>query len=172
MPIALAADNPFNDAAELDRLRVVLLRITRRIRATSPDDITASQLSTLGTVLRHGPIGISEIAEREHVQPPTASKIVARLEQRGSVERRTNPSDRRSQQIAITARGRALADEVRVAGRGWLAEQIATLENNDIASIAAALPALERLLGHYDAGNPETAPLGERAERQESRPKA
>lgn len=144
-----------HDTAELDRLRVVLLRLARRIRYSSNTTITASQMSTLWAVAKHGPIGISEIAELEHVQPPSASKIVANLERQGFVERTTNPTDRRNQLIAVAAAGTALIDEVRAAGRGWLVERLREVDPADVDLVMAALPVFEQMLGTYDSDRPE-----------------
>ena len=140
-------------AADLDRLRVVVLRIARRIRTSAPQEITASQLSTLGTILRHGPCTIGFIADVEHVQPPSASKIVSGLEQRGLVTRQADPTDRRCSRMVLTTAGEQVVADAREAGRGWLASRLPDLDDEEVATLAAAIPALERLLGTYDEGN-------------------
>ena len=139
-------------SADLDRLRVVTLRIARRIRTNSPETTTASQLSMLGTVMRHGPCTISFIAEVEHVQPPSASKIVASLEQQGLVTRQTDPDDRRCSKIIITDAGLAMVAHVREAGRSWLASRLTDLDDDEVRLLGQAVPVLERLLGPYDDG--------------------
>ena len=139
-------------SADLDRLRVVTLRIARRIRTNSPETTTASQLSMLGTVMRHGPCIISFIAEVEHVQPPSASKIVASLEQQGLVTRQTDPDDRRCSKIIITDAGLDMVAHVREAGRSWLASRLTDLDDDEVRLLGQAVPVLERLLGPYDDG--------------------
>lgn len=148
-----AVSGPRSDAVDLahsvddvDRLRVVLIRVARRIRSRAHGDITPSQLAVLGTVINHQPLTNGQIAEHEHVRPPTSSKIVDALERAGLVERRADPADRRCVQITATAAGHAYADEVRAAGRTWIAEQIDSLDGADVRAIEQALPALERLL--------------------------
>ena len=131
---------------EVDRLRLVLLRLARRIRTNSSGRITPSQLAVLGTIVRREQLTVGQIAELEHVKPPSVSKIVAALERGGLVERRTDPTDRRCAQIVATHDGISYVEEVRAAGRTWLASQLATLDDADVASIEAALPALDRLL--------------------------
>ena len=146
------------DPADLDRLRVVLLRLTRRIRASVDDGITASQRSTLGTIFHYGSVTVGQIAEREHVQPPSASKIVAALEQMGYVERSSDPADRRCSLISLTPAGRDAVNEMRAAGLGFLAGRLAELDPRDLATLEGSLPALERLLGGDDIA---TAPREE-----------
>jgi DNA-binding MarR family transcriptional regulator len=131
---------------DLDRLRLVLLRLSRRIRANSVGELTPSQFSLFTAVAKRGPVPVGHIAEIEHVRPPTASKIIAKLEDRGLVQRTADPDDRRCALIELSAAGREYLDEVRAAGRTWLAGQIAELDDADTAMLNDALPALERLL--------------------------
>ena len=131
---------------DVDRLRVAVLRLARRIRTNSSGTITPSQLFTLGTIIRNEGVTIGQIAELEHVKPPSASKIVAALEAEGLVERSVSPDDRRCTHIVATRAGRDHLEQVRTAGRGWISEQLSGLDRADIAAIERALPALERLL--------------------------
>jgi DNA-binding MarR family transcriptional regulator len=133
---------------DIDRLRLVLLRLTRRIRTRSIGSITPSQMAVLGTIIRHGQLTVGQIAEFEHVQPPSVSKIVTALEKIGYVERSVDPDDRRCTPLTATAAGLDYADEVRAAGRTWLAAQLDELDVLDIGAIERAMPALERLLGN------------------------
>jgi DNA-binding MarR family transcriptional regulator len=148
-PLDLSA--PTADAVpEIERLRLVLLRLARRIRTSSVDRLTPSQLAVLATVVRHGELTVGQIAEHEHVKPPSVSKIVAALEGAGLVERGVDPADRRCIPIVPTREGIAHLEEVRAAGRTWLATRIGELGDDDVATIEAALPALERLLGSVE----------------------
>lgn len=151
---AAASTRPDSLGVDADRLRLVLLRLSRRIRssyagaATSSQlSVTPSQLTVLATIHRHGRLTVGQIAEREHVQPPSASKIVAALERAGLVARTTDPTDRRYQPIETTAAGKAYLDQVRTAGRTFVASRLGELDAADVDAIAQALPALERLLG-------------------------
>lgn len=144
---------PLREPVEVERLRIVLLRLARRIRSTTVGEVGSSQFSALITVLRHGPLGVRAIADHEHIRPPTASKMVSALEADGLVERRTHPDDRRCQQIAITQVGIDLVADRRAAGRGWLTERLDQLDDTDITQLAEVLPALERLLGVPDDPN-------------------
>jgi DNA-binding MarR family transcriptional regulator len=132
---------------DLDRLRLTLLRLARRIRTSSAGSITPSQLAVVATVVTHGPLTIGQIAEAEQVRPPSASKIVAALEDQGLVERTDDPDDRRRTLIAATGAGEEYLATVRAAGRGWLASRLGDLDDDDVATLQDALGALERLLG-------------------------
>ena len=138
--------NVIGRSDDLDRLRIVLLRLSRRIRANSVGELTPSQFSLFVAVAKHGPLPVGRVAELEHVKPPTASKIIAKLDDRGLVQRTADPDDRRCALIEVSAAGREYIDEVRAAGRSWLAGQLAELDDADLATLNVALPALERLL--------------------------
>jgi len=136
--------------ADLDRLRVTFLRLARRIRASADETLTATQRSVLGTIFHLEPVSISEIAEREHVRVPSASRTVAGLEQAGLVARQVDPTDRRTSLISLTDQGRARFQAMRAAGLGFLAGRLRKLDDADVAILNASLPTLERLLGRFD----------------------
>lgn len=129
------------------RLRVALVRLSRllRQRARVTDDLTATLLAALGTIEARGPIPLGELAAAEAVQPPTMTKVVAKLADRGLVERQVDTGDRRVARVAVTPAGRALIAASRTRRDAFLAQQLATLSPADLASLVAALPVLERL---------------------------
>lgn len=133
-------------ADDVERLRLVVLRLSRRIRKHSVGELTPSQQAVFASVAKNGPATIGRIAELEHVQPPSASKIVASLEARGLVERQPDPDDRRCSLITATTAGIEYLEQARTAGRTWLAAQLVELDDADTQSLIAALPAIERLV--------------------------
>jgi DNA-binding MarR family transcriptional regulator len=120
-----------------------LLRMLRRAHVTSQ---SSAVLSALATVVRHGPIRIGELAEREGVTPATLSRMVTVLEREGFTERRTDPTDRRSAFLSATSAGRAAVDELLSARAQVLVRRIATLSAQDAAALSAGLDVIERLI--------------------------
>ena len=94
----------------------------------------------LATVARHGHLTVGQIAEIEHVKPPSVSKIVAALEQLGYLERTVDPVDRRCYPHPPHPRRIDYLDQVRAAGRTWLASRLDGLDPADVATISTALP--------------------------------
>ena len=84
------------------RLRLVIARTARRLRQEAGEELSPSQAAALATIDRHGPLTPSELAGRERVQRPTATRVIARLESRGLVDRTQDPADRSSLIDAIT----------------------------------------------------------------------
>src|SRR5881227_2139715 len=105
MPIS----NALLDDTELaSRLRLAVTRLARRLRQQAEGEATPSQLSALASVERLGPITLGELAAVERVQPPSMTRIVARLEESGYVTRVVDPTDRRVARAGITDAGREL----------------------------------------------------------------
>lgn len=59
--------------------------------------------------LAEGPLSLSELADAVQVDAPYATLIVDNLQDRGLVERRTDPADRRRKLVALTPEGRQAA---------------------------------------------------------------
>jgi DNA-binding MarR family transcriptional regulator len=114
-------------------------------------ELTESQLFALGAIDVYGPLRLSDLAVREHVSAPTATRIVSSLEERGLVHKQSNPEDRRSTLLAVTPAGRRMLDRVRGARTVELIRRLDRLEPAEVRAIAAALPLLERLAGDDDS---------------------
>ena len=68
-------------------------------------------------VLTEGPLSLSELADAVQVDAPYATLIVDKLEERGLVERRTDPADRRRKLVALTPAGATAAQGALLIGR-------------------------------------------------------
>jgi DNA-binding MarR family transcriptional regulator len=127
------------------RLQVTTTRLARRLRRESGAALTPSQLSVMSAIHRRGPVTLGALAECERVAPPTISRVVAKLEADGLVERVGDPEDRRVVRVSTTAAGEDLVSVSRQRKTEWLADRMAQLPARDRARISAALDALERL---------------------------
>lgn len=132
------------------RLRLSATRLARRLRQTSESGLTPSQLSALAAVERVGHLSLGDLAERERVSPPTITKVVAKLEADGLLERHTDGHDRRVCRVSATPAGVALLSESRRRKEAWLAGQIRQLDEDQRARLAGALDVLELLLTTKD----------------------
>jgi DNA-binding MarR family transcriptional regulator len=86
-------------------LRLVLARTARRLRQESGADLSPSLVSALSSIDRHGPLTPSELAAHERVQRPTATRVLARLEEAGLIERAPSPDDGRVAHLRLTEEG-------------------------------------------------------------------
>jgi DNA-binding MarR family transcriptional regulator len=127
-------------------LRVSLMRLARRLRLERPDEgPTPTQLAVLGTLERHGPMTLGELASHEKVQPPSMTRTTATLVERGLLTRVTAPADRRQVQIAISDAGIALLREDRKRRDAWLAGRFDKLTSDERALLHQVAPLLDRL---------------------------
>ncbi len=136
-------------ATELDtatQLRAVIGRLSRRLRPTaagSAAGLTPTRVSILFTVLRDGPIRISELAEREGVNPTMLSRAIAKLADAGLIERTSDPEDRRAGLVQAAPAGRRLAERMRRERTDAVKLALADLHPAEREQLERALPALE-----------------------------
>ncbi|HEY2429780.1 MAG TPA: MarR family transcriptional regulator [Acidimicrobiales bacterium] len=145
MPATAAAPNVSADFAP--RLRAVTARLHRLLRqhADPQLDLSQSLSSALATVSRTGPVTLGRLAELERVQPPSMTRIVAQLEERGLVVRTTDPSDRRIARVEVTPAATDALAELRTRRNEYLAARLADLRPSELRALEAAIPVLERL---------------------------
>ena len=123
-------------------LREAIQRLNRRVRQTrAVGDLTFSQLSALTSLQLAGALTPRELADVERVQPPTMTKIVFKLEERGLVVRTPHPTDGRQVILAPTEQGRAMYAQFEKVRNEWLAAQLAALspDDRDVLSRAAQI---------------------------------
>jgi DNA-binding MarR family transcriptional regulator len=134
------------DAETIDRLRRVLTRISRRVdRQVSGGGLTSTQLSVLASVELRGPLGLSELADYEGVNPTMLSRVVGKLEELGLIQRQVDETDRRAVRVEVTKAGSDLRRQLLIERSALLADRLAILSKNDAATVLAAIPALEAL---------------------------
>lgn len=127
-------------------LRLAVTRTARRLRLQAGGPLSPTLTAALATVANHGPLTPSELARREGVQRPTATKLVARLEAEGYVSRAEDASDRRSCVLATTEAGSAVLAGIRAAKDEYLAERLEALPAADRTTLARAAELLEEML--------------------------
>ncbi len=101
----------------------------------------------LFTVVRCGPIGMSELAREEDLNPTMLSRVVARLAEQGMLERTPDQDDRRAVVVSATEAGATLREETRQARTDVLARELDGLSDAEIGAVEAALPVIEKLAG-------------------------
>jgi DNA-binding MarR family transcriptional regulator len=129
------------------RLRLATMRLARLLRQHGDPGISQSLISALATVARCGPVTLGRLAELESVQPPSMTRIVAKLEDLGLVVRTVDDADRRVARVSLTPAADTLLAEVRIRRNEVLASRLGALDADELAALEAALPALERLAG-------------------------
>ena len=128
------------------QLRFAVMRLGRRLRQHAPEDITPSQLSALSVIVRDGRMTLSKLAEAERVQPPTVTRVVDALQQKGFVTRVPCEEDRRVAYVDATGEGRTLVEAIRRRRDAYLARRLRTFTPEERLLLERAAPLLERLI--------------------------
>jgi DNA-binding MarR family transcriptional regulator len=129
------------------RLRPVITRLSRRMRQEAGGEMSPTQSAALHTIDCYGPLTPSELATRERIQRPTATRVLARFEEAGLITRTADPTDRRSTLIATTPAGHDLVTRLKDRKDAYLARRLEHLSPEDRAALDRAADILERVLG-------------------------
>jgi DNA-binding MarR family transcriptional regulator len=99
----------------------------------------------LFTIVRLGPLRISELAELEGLNPTMLSRVIADLVAQELVSRVKDPDDRRAGLVEATPAGVALRARINAERNDALGRELAALPAADRAALERALPVLEAL---------------------------
>lgn len=121
--------------------RLVDLEVRRQLDGAT----SAAQLRMLNE-LQHGPQSLSSLARQQHVSPQAISELLPALVERGWIERIPHPQDRRQQLLQLTNAGLDAVRQAQTQAHKQLTGHVAGLSELELSIVAAALPALQRLL--------------------------
>jgi len=92
----------------------------------------------------------SELAEQLEMEPIAIGRVIDRLEAAGFVERRADPSDRRRWQLILTARARAVLDDMRKISLGLRKDATKGVSAAELKHITAVLEQIKENLSALD----------------------
>jgi DNA-binding MarR family transcriptional regulator len=142
---------------QLDRLAEELFAVVPQlhrlmdmgVRREMGSEASAPQLRLLGE-LQHGPQSISTLARHLHVSPQAICDLVQDLETRGWLVRSPHPRDRRQHLLTLTPEGETASVQARQQALKHLTPLLKLLSETELSIIAAALPALQRVLNQAE----------------------
>lgn len=144
---ATTADVQPVDVAELAAtLQVVINRLARQLRTERTEGLTFTAMAALATVVRHGPLPISELAGIERVKAPSMTRTVGILESMGLVVRRTAEADARMVMVSATEAGIETIERIRLARREWLSARLGQLSAEELSTLRAAAAVLTKVV--------------------------
>jgi DNA-binding MarR family transcriptional regulator len=92
------------------------------------------------------PQRITDLAAGEGVTQPAITSLVNRLQERGWLTRVDDPGDRRAVLVTLTPVGRDVYEQLRSEYRALLHEEMATLPDDDVKTLARAIDVLDELI--------------------------
>lgn len=121
--------------------------VRRRLRGvTPPPDLRPAQVELMLVVDRNPGVSVAAAARELRLADNTVSTLVNQLIRAGMLRRETDPDDRRAARLELTAAARRRIADWRDRRAHLVGARLDELPDEDQASIAAALPALRRLL--------------------------
>jgi DNA-binding MarR family transcriptional regulator len=146
-----SSPTPVLDTESAARLRMVIGRLSRRLR-TTPAGIAAGLSPTRSSLLlaidRRGPIRLSVLGESEGLNPTMMSRSVTQLVDAGLVTRTSDEGDRRAAWVCATDDGHGVAERMRRERTDAINTALGGLDEAQRRIIEQAIPALEILSDH------------------------
>lgn len=114
--------------------------------------LTNSRIVALATVLHSGELTMSELASAIDYPRPLATRLVDELVERGLLERKNDPSDRRRVLVSITAQGLQVFEDVHREAAAILEHVIGAMSDSDADALIRGLESLLGVL--HDSSGP------------------
>jgi DNA-binding MarR family transcriptional regulator len=135
------------DDDDLGDLGALFWAVARRLRHASSAalvkwDITPGQSRALRVLNQHGGMRLNHMSEHLRIAPRSTTEVVDALEERGLVERRPDPTDRRATLVSLTDRGAEVGRDIRAAESAETDRSFAALDPEDRRTLARILRAL------------------------------
>ena len=143
-PAAATRLSPSAVAAVAGELRLACMRISRRVRFESTHEVPPHQFSVL-VRLEEAPRTPGELADIERVSPPSMTRTVAALVDRGLVARTADPSDGRQVILSLTPEATRLLKEIRRRRDQWMTVRVKGLSPEEQETLRKAARILSRV---------------------------
>jgi len=125
-------------------LRLACMRISRRVRFESTQLVAPHQLSVMARLEKNA-LTPRELAAIECVSPPSMTRTVAALVERGLVARQDDPLDGRQVFLSLTPLGRSTLKETRRKRDAWMATRLKGISADEREVLIRASVILTRL---------------------------
>ena len=125
-------------------LRLACMRISRRVRFESMQAVAPHQYSVMARLDKTA-LTPRELADIERVSPPSMTRTLAALVERGLVARQDDPLDGRQVFISLTPEGASLLRETRRQRDAWMASRLKGITPDEREVLTKATAILTRV---------------------------
>lgn len=143
-------------SVDVGALSEIVARLRRALRTAVRSDIPwealpMAQVEVLQRLADEPGLRVRDLAERHRLAPNTISMLIQHMVTTGLVTRDPDPDDRRAVTVSLTPRGEAALSAWHAANTRRLDAALQPLPERDRRRIAAAIPALSRLVIELEA---------------------
>jgi DNA-binding MarR family transcriptional regulator len=125
-------------------MRTLIARLGRHLRQTRAGaGLSPTQYQVLASIVRLGPVRLSDLAVEEGLNPTMLSRIASKLESAGLVVRVPDADDGRVARLSVSSDGRLLVKRVRGERTDALSRALDQLDGDQRRRLIEALPVLE-----------------------------
>jgi DNA-binding MarR family transcriptional regulator len=124
-----------------------LVAVAVRSLGEVTEDVTLPQFRALVVLCGRGPTGMTDLAEEIGGSPSTATRLCDRLLEKGLIDRRHRPENRREVEVAATKSGARLVDKVTARRRHQLEDILAKVPAGKLKPMVGALQAFADAAG-------------------------
>ncbi|HVA70801.1 MAG TPA: MarR family transcriptional regulator [Acidimicrobiales bacterium] len=128
------------------RLRRAITRFNRKLRYSALGGVTPAQASMLASIGKLESPSLGELAEAEQIQPPSVTRLVKDMMKAGLISSASDPLDRRSTRVRLTALGRRDLNAIRQRKTEFVERKLLALSPIDQRQAAKLVSFLELLL--------------------------
>jgi DNA-binding MarR family transcriptional regulator len=129
--------------------------VRRHIDRHAMAELGSQGFTALAVIQVHGPLRVSEVAQRLGVDLSVASRQIASLTAEGHVERREDDTDRRAQLVAITRSGRKVLRESHRRMVSAFEQVLGEWDDADVDSLTRGLTRLRDDFARLSADAPQ-----------------
>ncbi|HEY9829193.1 MAG TPA: MarR family winged helix-turn-helix transcriptional regulator [Stenomitos sp.] len=130
----------------METIPLVMQFLRTEMRSQNSPDLSVPQFRTLAFLNRHPGASLSDLAEHLGVTRATASAITERLVQRGLVDRRERPEERRHVVLKLTQAGSEYLQHIRQITRTQIAKMFANLSQTQLRHVVEGLAVLNDVM--------------------------
>ncbi|MCP3725662.1 MarR family transcriptional regulator [Paraburkholderia sp. CNPSo 3272] len=139
----MSAKSP--EPAVIDLMQAIGMLVRRTRNESDAGSLSMTESVVMSRLANDGPATIAALARAEGMRPQSMGATVAALEQMALVTRTPHATDGRQLVIELTQKGRQLRRRTRDAKQLWLSQAIATLDEDERATLFKAGDIMRRL---------------------------
>jgi DNA-binding MarR family transcriptional regulator len=119
--------------------------------------VSMTHLHVMWLLEHHSDLTMGHLADMLDVSLSNATGLIDRMEERGFVERVRVPDDRRIVQVRLSAKGRAMLEEVEVLKSTVLRGVLGRLDRSQLDRLATTIEDVRQAIDAETAADPDTA---------------